>query len=431
MTETVPQPEGAHTQGVTDGKAGRFLWMPAFLVGISLATTLGTAAGILLYNAAGMIQAGGVVLSVVVFSFLVGLWTSTRERDEVVTTTVSWWVGFLVALALSAAYVGVWELLPAFRASFASQPLGLGFVCALPSYFAGGLMGLLGHFAGALAPRGLRRRVVLGAIAGLVIGGVGMWFMLGRILMAVTAVLAAAILASLGARILSWIVDRVPRRRLVLSDSDRPDLRFDVWSQSVPKGTTHVFWDGSNRRLVVPAQDGTWVDAVRAFEADQTGGLFFVGVGGWWHPEPSTAWWVHEPDDSVLELVREGLGWSPENVLPTPEPPEGTAAAVLDRDSLATLFESGLGLVDYIRILEGLGVKRVWIGGDRTAIPQRGLPVPPNGELASADYVARVPSAGHPLKAPPRIQNIRLFQLGPAPAPFPDRIGPFSPAPTR
>ena len=203
-------------------RARRLIWLPSLLVGAAVATALVTGAGVLLYdsqglareilnperesslplllleNGDGLVRAAGVLIGIAVVSLAAGIWMGRAGDDsEAVRTAVRWWVGLLVALLAGSGFTGLWELWDGFAGTSLTQGVGLAVTGALPAYFAGGVWGRIGRFAGSLDSRS-RRQVVIGAVAGVMVGATLVLTLLARPVLAVTAFLGAAVFASGG-----------------------------------------------------------------------------------------------------------------------------------------------------------------------------------------------------------------------------------------
>ena len=132
--------------------ARKLLWLPSLLTGVVLAATLGTAAGILLYNAPGLGRATAALLVLSGIALVAGIRVSFASGDwGVAAMRRSWW-GLLGALTLGALFVVVWELAGGYGAVPLAQGAGLAVVAALPACFAGGVWGRMALFAASLGP---------------------------------------------------------------------------------------------------------------------------------------------------------------------------------------------------------------------------------------------------------------------------------------
>ena len=188
----------------------RILWVPPFLVGAALAISATTGAALLLYSSPGLGRAAAVVASVFVLSLVAGMVAGGIGGGWGVSATPArWWTGLLAALLSAAVFAGVWEATTALGPGFLRRGLGLALTLALPAYCAGGVWSRLGGFASSHGPR-TAGSALIGAALGVAVGAVAVLTLLGRPVRAVTALLAATVLASAGARCQGWLIDHAP-----------------------------------------------------------------------------------------------------------------------------------------------------------------------------------------------------------------------------
>ncbi|NNF28799.1 MAG: hypothetical protein HKN73_16360 [Gemmatimonadetes bacterium] len=395
----------------------RLLWLPPLLVSAAAAIAVSTSTALLLYDSPGLGRAIAVIGTITALSLGMGLWTGTQEEGEEVPSAARWWVGLLVALVVAAGFSGLWDAFQGFGASPAAQGTGLALMTALPTYFAGGVLGRLGAFSEVVAP-GLRVRVLLGVGAGLALGAIAVLSALGRPILAVSAFLGAAIAASLGARIQGWIFDRVPRKRMELNDPDRPELRFRVWETVAERSILRALTDSGESLAEDPSREGSWQAGLR----DATSGLepvLFLGAGGWWRIE-SGAWWIHEPDPGVAALAARGFGWSPETVLEHPGFPTKGCWVVVGRRSLDPVIVKHGGAGGFVAAARAAGVRGVWVGGVRSPLPDELADAARSVGWEVASYSGLVPGRDVPLRWPAR--RDRLWYVGP-PRDLPTQVG--------
>lgn len=403
-------------------RARRMLWIPALFVGASLAIAVATGAAVLLYDAQwlargfgagavdpllrsgadavdpllqsgeavldgtqGLLRAFAVVLGVAFMSLFAGLWVgSGSHAEESVPAAARGWVGLLVALLLGAGFAAVWEAMAGFEGEALGQGTGLALTAALPAYYAGGVLGRLGGFAAVLANSG-RRQVHLGGFAGAVSGSVLAGTFLGRPVLAVTAFLGATVLAAAGARFQGWIFDRVPRRRLVLEDPDRPELRFEAWHTLVPEATVRVLLESGRDIAVDPPPGGDWRKAVES-TLDEDDSVFFVGAASWFALPRGRAWAMYEPDVAVGALAARGFGWDDGTMVDSPVPETAGATFVAEWGALGESLARSQPLGEFLRVLCDAGVRRAWIRGPRGRLPD---------SLADAGFAAGLEVSRH------------------------------------
>ena len=406
-------------------RARRLIWLPSLLVGAAVATAVVTGAGLLLYdtqglareilnseranslpsllleNSDGLVRAAAVLIGVAGLSMAVGIRMGRAGDDnEAVRTAVRWWVGLLVALLVGSGFTGLWELLDGFAGTSLTQGVGLAVTGALPAYFAGGVWGRIGSFAGSL-DSGSRRQVVIGAVAGVAVGATLVLMLLARPVLAVTAFLGAAVFASGGARCQGWIFDRVPRRRVVLRETTRPGLLFETWYTAVPDTETRVLWDGERDRMVDPPVAGDWRLGV-AGTLDARDRVLFVGVGSWFARDGDGRWRLHGPEAEVTALASEGFGWGGGSLADGPVPEEPGYTVVVDWESAGDGVREGAASGELLTELQGAGVERVWVRAPRGRLPAGLAEAAAAAGFGVSRYVAVVPAFPGPPRLPPR-----------------------------
>jgi len=395
----------------------RVLWVPPLLVGAAAAMAVSTSTALLLYDSPGLGRAVLVIVLVTALSLGLGLWTGAQDRGREVPSAARWWVGFLVALVMAAGFSGLWDAFQGFGATRAAQGTGLAVMNALPTYFAGGVLGRLGAFAEMIAPR-LRTRVLVGVVVGMAIGSSVVLGALGRPILAVTAFLGAAIAASLGARIQGWIFDRVPRMRLELLDAERPEIRFRVWETVAEQRALRILTDDGETVAEDPPRVGSWQDGLRRTLSGVQPLLFF-GAGGWWAADDGT-WWVHEPDPGVAALAARGFGWSGETMLDVARFPAPGCSVVVGRRSLDAVLVRCGGPEAFVEEARASDARGVWIGGARSPLPEELARAAEAAGWIVAAFEGSVPGREGPPRASAR--RDRIWFLG-RQEDLPDRVG--------
>ena len=380
--------------------ARRMIWIPSLLVGAAAATGAATGAAVLLYDAQGLPGAVAVLSGVIALSVVAGLrMGAAGETDESLPTAARWWMGLLVALLAGAGFAALWEWMDGFGRVPVSQGLGLAFTGALPAYFAGGVLGRIGGFAGSLGS-GVRWQVVIGAVVGTVAGAAMVEALLGRPVLAVTAFLAATVFASGGARFQGWIFDRVPRLRAVLREAARPELRFERWRTAVPGTVVRVLRDAGRERAVDPPPRGDWRRGVAA-TLDPAGAVLFVGAGAWFTREGGGEWRVHEPDADVGRMAGEGFGWPAGSLSESPVPERPGCTVVADWENSGDALVNFFTIPGLLAAFREAGVERVWIG-----VRPGGLPPELADMGAEAGFaVSRYSATAAGLAGPPRVES--------------------------
>ena len=416
--------------------ARRTIWIPSLLVGIAVATALGTAAGVLLYDdqgllrevrqvlstegdsgslpglllgdSQGLLRAFGVLLGVSAASLVAGLWVGTVSRDdETVTSAARGWMGLLVALLLGAGYTALWEAMDGFGGTAAAQGAGLALTAALPAYFAGGVWAGLGSFAESLGIR-VKRQVGVGGILGVVIGCALVDAFLGQPLLAVTAFLGATVLASAGARCQGWIFDRVPRRRLVFREPARPELRFEVWHTAVPEGAVRLLVESGRDLAVDPPPDGDWRRAV-AGTLRPGEPVLFIGAGSWFVPGEDREWSVYETDTGVADLAAKGFRWDEGALVRAPVPEVPGHTVIVEWGALGDSLAHTLPLGELLAALRAAEVFRVWIRRRRGGNPDMLVEAGRKAGFDVARYLGAVPEVAGPPRLAARGDEVWCF----------------------
>ena len=200
---------GETTKVVRATGARGIVWAPPLLVGTALGISATTGAAILLYGSPGLGRAAAVVGAVSLLSLGAGLLAGGIGRIEAGSAPAArWWTALLATLLCGAVFAGLWEATSGLGAGFLGQGLGLALTHALPAYCAGGVWARMGGLAGSRGPRATSA-ILIGAALGAAVGALLVLALLGRPVRAVTALLAATVLASAGARCQGWVLDRM------------------------------------------------------------------------------------------------------------------------------------------------------------------------------------------------------------------------------
>ena len=393
------------------------IWLPSLLVGAATAVGVATGAEVLLYDSQGLARAAAALAAVTVLSLLAGLWMGAAgDGDCALSTAARWWMGLLVALLMGAGFAALWESMEGFGTVAVAQGLGLAFTGALPAYFAGGVWRRIGSFAGALGTW-VRCQVVIGAVVGTAVGAALVLAVLGRSVLAVTAFLAATVLASGGARCQGWIFDRVPRRHVVLRKPGRPELRFEAWQTAVPKAEVRVLRGQKGRLAIDPVPKGDWRRTV-ASALDPAGAVLFVGAGGWFSLDGWEGWRVYEPDRDVGALAAEGFGWPDGSLAESPVPDSPDTTVVVDWEHAGAALVKSATIPELLAGLREAKVERVWIGVNPDRLPPALAEAAARAGFGVARFAASVAGlAGLPRMKPRSKEVWRLDRLGSLPEP--------------
>ena len=381
--------------------ARRTLWIPCFLLGATTATALATGAGLLLYDDQGLLRAGLTLAGVNMGSIGVGLVGAGVREAETAPHAGRWWLGLLVALMGGAGFAVVWEAMAAFAAAPAAQGVGLALTSALPAYFAAGAWARLRALEVLLSP-GARRQATLGAAAGGALAATLVVTFLGRPVWAVTAFLLAMVLASAGARLHVWILDRVPRLRRSVREPERPAVCFEEWHTVVPDSRTRVVRDGDVTRVLDPPPQGDWREGVATTLHDGRP-VLFVGVGSWFDPADGRTWRVYEVDEGVRKLAVEGFGWEDGAVADSPVPDDEGSVVVAD---------ATVALSIRLDALREAGAQRLWIGGPPGGVPERLVADAREAGLGVGRYRSAAAGVAGPPHVAPRADELWCVDFG-------------------
>ena len=384
--------------------ARRALWVPSLLLGAAAATALATGAGILLYDDQGLFRARLVLVAVNVVSIVFGLRSARVHETEEDPLAGRWWLGFMLALLGAAGFAGAWEAMNGFAATPVAQGVGLGLTSALPAYCAAGTWARLGALEALVGP-GARRQVTVGAAAGAVAGALLVVAFLGRPVWAVTAFLVAMVLASAGARLHVWILDRVPRLFLSLGDSERPRLRFEEWRTVLPENRTRVLREGRRDLALDPPPPGDWRRGV-ATTLEPGRPVLLVGVGSWFDQADGLEWRLYEADEVARALAAEGFGWEEAALAVSPVPETPGWVVVVDRDAASAVR---------LDALREAGVDRVWIGGRAGRLPESLLEEAREAGLGIERYRGAVAGVPGPPHVRPRADELWCLDFDGAP----------------
>ena len=397
-------------------RARHMFWVPSLLVGAAATTGVATGAAVLLYDSQGLLRAAVTLAGITVVSLLAGLRMGAGGGGETLPTAAKWWTGLLVALLAGAGFAALWESMAGFGRVPVAQGLGLAFTGALPAYFAGGVWGRIGSFAGSLGA-GVRRQIVIGGVVGTTAGAAMVLALLGRPVLAVTAFLAASVFASGGARCQGWIFDRVPRRRSVLRETDRPELRFEVWQTAVPKAEVRVLRDDGRVRAIDPPPGGDWRRGV-AGAVDPAGAVLFVGVGAWFAREGGGGWRVHEPDADLGSLAGRGFGWPAGSLAESPVPDGPGYTVVVDWERSGDELVSFFTIPELLAAFREAEVERVWIACPPERLPPELAGLGMEAGFRVARYAATVAGLEGPPSVTPRRREVWcLARAGGLPGP--------------
>jgi hypothetical protein len=132
---------------MTRRASSALLGIPPFLLGVSLAASSELAAGLLLYTGEGMIRALSVILSILLASLGIGIWSGMQEEGPVVPLLRKRWLFVFLAYVLAAVYAAGWGFLGEGEARGLSQGLGLAVLGALPVYAGGSLLAVMSREA--------------------------------------------------------------------------------------------------------------------------------------------------------------------------------------------------------------------------------------------------------------------------------------------
>jgi len=127
-------------------------WVPPLLLGSAAAVAAEVTAALLLYAGAGFVRALALVLTVLLASLALGLWSAPTETDDPVESLRRRWQLVLFAFLVAGVPAYLWTVLGGLSDGLFARGLGLAFLGALPMYAIGHLVATI---ASVRARRGL------------------------------------------------------------------------------------------------------------------------------------------------------------------------------------------------------------------------------------------------------------------------------------
>lgn len=127
-------------------------WVPPLLLGSAAAVAAEVTAALLLYAGAGFVRALALVLTVLLASLALGLWSAPTEVEDPVEALRRRWQLTLFAFLVAGMTAYLWTVLGGLSEGLLGRGLGLAFLGALPMYAVGHLVATI---ASVRACRGL------------------------------------------------------------------------------------------------------------------------------------------------------------------------------------------------------------------------------------------------------------------------------------
>lgn len=249
-------------------RSPRLEWAPPLLVGASAAVVAEVAMSVLLYGGAGFVRSLTTVLAVEGLAFAGGLWSGPTDGPDLVDRVRRRWLLCLFTFIAASLFGMAWSLFPEVSAGGLGQGAGLALLAAVPLYSAGTVLGGMSVVAASdpgerLAAPGPSAAV--GAALGFVLTG----FLLPRVPLPASLVLACLVLLSLGGMIYGGVLAaRTDVRVLAARPGRGSDVRVQERRTPIDGVAVRELLEGAVARRWVgldgPASEPWDVSVVRA-----------------------------------------------------------------------------------------------------------------------------------------------------------------------
>jgi len=294
-------------------------WTPAFIVGVAAAVAGELSVGLLLYVTPGFLPVLTLILTVLLGSLALGLWTAPKSSDHRLIESIRRrWMLALLAFAGGAAGSGAWTVQGGLSEAGVSRGVGLALLAAFPLYACGALLGAM---ARPIRPGAPSHPIGVAAVAGAALGTILTGNVLVGMLVPVSIYAFCLVLLSGGALLHGRILaTEGERHRIAATPSAFGEVGVEEWSWGSERPPERILLENGR---VVAAEDldgrpvRRWEAAALALLTEQAApapapGPAEVDLPTGWEP-------AAEPDA--------GAGWGPFGGLdlnppvdPEPEP---------------------------------------------------------------------------------------------------------------
>jgi len=222
-------------------------WTPAFIVGIAAAVAGELSVGLLLYVTPGFLPVLTLILTVLLGSLALGLWTAPKSSDQRLIESIRRrWMLALLAFAGGAAGSGAWTVQGGLAEAGVSRGVGLALLAAFPLYAGGALLGAM---ARPIRPGAPAAPIGVAAVAGAALGTILTGNVLVGMLVPVSIYAFCLVLLSGGALLHGRILAAEgERHRIAAMPSAFGEVRVEEWSWGRERPAERVLLE--NGRIV-------------------------------------------------------------------------------------------------------------------------------------------------------------------------------------
>lgn len=298
-------------------RSPRLEWLPPLMVGASAAVVAEVAMALLLYGGAGFVRSLTTILAVEGIALAGGLWSAPTPGADLVDRLRRRWLLCLFSFVAAALFGMAWSVFPEVSEARWGQGVGLALLGGLPLYAAGSVLGGMSALAGSDAGGRLSipgPAAAAGAAMGFVLTG----FLLPRVPLPASLLLACLVMLSLGGMIYGGVLgSRTEIRPLSRRPGRGPEVRVEERTVPADGVAALELMEGPFLRRSVPLEDSVdaWWDValVSSVLPEDPDGFRALLVGGGAsdvrrrvlqaHPRASVD--VLERTAAVVELGRE------------------------------------------------------------------------------------------------------------------------------